>query len=249
MPNARIRAALLAELDGPTLVRRAVEEHGNFKESVFELERRPPDEAATDVVLEAYRTGAAPPWLAAVLLGRTRGDRGYEVARAILHDAPGLLAESYAGPAMARIRGEGAAEDLLDAMENATQGRSRAGAAYGLAVLQVEAHVDRILATYREGRLSFVTVAGVLADFPSAEPRFVEWLVGKDHQLEDLALAATFHVSAKAGGRLSGAFADAIEASLAARRIFVSESRREMFHERIERGRAAMGKRSAHRSG
>ena len=60
---------------------------------------------AEPAIVAAYRDGSAPPWLAAALLGQTRSARGYDVLSAILYEAPRLLAESYAGVAMAKVRG------------------------------------------------------------------------------------------------------------------------------------------------
>lgn len=77
--------------------------------------------------MTAYRKDRVPAWLVAYLLGCIRAARGYDVAREVLLAAPGLSAESYAGPAMARIAGTSAHDDLAGLMIDAHKLRARVG--------------------------------------------------------------------------------------------------------------------------
>ena len=63
-------------------------------------------------LIEAFRSGVAPPWLVACLLRYVRHPVGYDVAREILLTHPGLSAEVYAGDAMAIIGGDDAVPEL-----------------------------------------------------------------------------------------------------------------------------------------
>ncbi len=84
-------------MDAPDLVKTAIREDVSFKLVVAELKKRPPSKAAAETVIEAYRLGDTPPWLAAMLLGECRDKVGYATTREILLSAPRHLAESYAG--------------------------------------------------------------------------------------------------------------------------------------------------------
>src|SRR3712207_3109990 len=109
-----------AQLDGKPLTSYTTEElvaHAAaapwiFKDVSAELEKRPPDAPAAHHLIAAFQSGQAPAWLVAVLLGRVGHEVGYATAREILLSAPGSFAENYAGAALARIRREGALEDL-----------------------------------------------------------------------------------------------------------------------------------------
>ena len=127
------------------LVRLSVESNGMVKLVALELRRRPADAAATELVVALFRARQAPPWLAALLLGSVRGPEGYAVAREILLSAPGLLAESYAGPAMARILGRSSRPDLVAILCGDWPKRTCEGAANGLAELHDPEVVDDVL--------------------------------------------------------------------------------------------------------
>src|SRR5262245_8536078 len=90
------------------LIAKAVANHAFFKDVASELERLPPSRAAADAMANAFLAGTAPAWLTAHLLGCVRDKSSYALVREILLSAPGLLAESYAGPALARIGGASA---------------------------------------------------------------------------------------------------------------------------------------------
>lgn len=119
----------------PELIQGALEDHSSFKQVYFELERRRPSRAGAELLIEAHRRGDAPDYLAAALLGQCRHAIGYQTVRNILLSAPGYLAESYAGVALAKIAGQECLEDLIDIQQSAPHLKSREGAAYGLANL------------------------------------------------------------------------------------------------------------------
>lgn len=144
------------------LVDLAVAQHLHFKRVARELETRPPSPEGTRRLLDAYRRGAAPAWLTAHLLGCLRDDAGYEPLREILLLAPGLLAESYAGPAMARIRRDAAFLDLRQLMFDAPKVAGREGAAYGLAHLGSQQAGDAILDAALAVRIRITTAASLL---------------------------------------------------------------------------------------
>src|ERR1044071_1257895 len=84
----------------------------SFKAAAVALERLPPDEEAAATIVTAYQQDRVAPWLAALLIGAIRHEHGYPTALAILRRGAGQLSESYAGPAMAKIRGVEAFDDL-----------------------------------------------------------------------------------------------------------------------------------------
>lgn len=94
------------------IVDRVVANHASFKFAARDLEALAPDRSAVEALIGAWRSGTAPPWLVAHLLGCIGHDAGYAATREILLSAPGSLAESYAGVALAKIRGAGARADL-----------------------------------------------------------------------------------------------------------------------------------------
>src|SRR5579872_4446834 len=94
------------------LVIGALAETLSFNAVAVALKRLPPDQEAAATVVAAYQQDTVAPWLAALLIGAIRHERGYPTALAILRRGAGRLSESYAGPAMARIRGVDAFDDL-----------------------------------------------------------------------------------------------------------------------------------------
>lgn len=114
------------------LIDRAIRSEVSFKLVGIHLDDQTPDEDAARHLIAEHDSGAAQPWLAAYLLGCIGHDVGYDTEMRILEESPGLGAESYAGVAMVKIRGERAFDDLLQLMSDAPQRRGREGAAYGL---------------------------------------------------------------------------------------------------------------------
>ncbi|XXX82471.1 hypothetical protein WMF30_27330 [Sorangium sp. So ce134] len=158
------------------LVATALTDHGRFKHVAAELERRAPDADAASAVEQAYRAGEAPPWLAAYLLGCIGHEVGYATVREVLLTAPGLLAESYAGPALAKILGERALPDLCALLRDAPKQASREGAAYGLGHLKSPRAEEALLEAVTTGRIRWHTAAGILARIPIAARRLGELL-------------------------------------------------------------------------
>jgi hypothetical protein len=157
------RLATLASLSSVELVRRALDSRGEFKDILALLAERPADEAAAAFVVEAHAAGAAPPWWAAVLLGRLRVPSTYPQVREILVAGPGALAEAYAACAMARIAPERARHDLLELLEHGATRRVREGAAAGLAFLGDLELAPVVLAAWRRQRILRDCAAETLA--------------------------------------------------------------------------------------
>ncbi|MGK3991101.1 hypothetical protein WME99_49090 [Sorangium sp. So ce136] len=158
------------------LVATALADHRRFKHVAAELERRVPDADAASTLVQAYRVGEAPPWLAAYLLGCIGHEVGYATAREVLLTAPGLLAESYAGPALAKILGERALPDLCALLRDAPKQVSREGAACGLGRLGSPRAEEALLEAVTTGRIRWHIAAGVLARIPIAPRRLGELL-------------------------------------------------------------------------
>ena len=158
-----------------------------FKNVGAELQRRPPDESAARALVAAFRSGQAPPWMTAYLLGCIGDEAGYDTVREILLSAPGQLAESYAGEALARIRGERAFDDLRMLLQDAPKRVSRAGAASGLAQLASPDAATAILEAALSARIGYMTAGNVLTDLPVDAHRVVLLLSSDD--LRSLTLA------------------------------------------------------------
>lgn len=169
------------------LVATALVDHAMFKHVAAELERRVPDADAAGALIDAYRVGAAPPWLVAHLLGCIGHEVGYALVREILLSAPGTLAESYAGPALAKIRGEHALSDLCALLRDAPEQASREGAACGLARLRSPIAEAALLEAASAGRVRWLIAANVLAGIPIAPSRLRDLL--RSGEVEHLRLA------------------------------------------------------------
>ena len=152
--------------DAVELVESAISNHGCFKKAAQHLDALPSDPAAVEVLLGAFRIGDAPPWLTAHLLGCIGHKSGYAAAREILFAAPGMLAESYAGVALAKIGGRSALDDLTGIIREAPKRVSREGAAYGLGHLASRQAVVVLLAACREELIGWDTAGGILATLP-----------------------------------------------------------------------------------
>ncbi|KIG15310.1 hypothetical protein DB30_05737 [Enhygromyxa salina] len=144
------------------------------------LERRDPDGAAARLLSDAYARGQAPGWLVAVLLGGCRHMLGYQTVRAILLDAPGSLAESYAGPALVRIAGPAALDDLIEIQSNAPRRDARDGAAYGLGKLGSPEALDAVLAATMSRKIRWRTGAYILGNASPDEGLVLELLASGD---------------------------------------------------------------------
>lgn len=167
---------VLRGLDDVALVSHAIANELVFKRVHTELEARPASEAAARQMIDAYRRGEVAPWLTAALLGACRHAEGYDTLREILLAAPGQLAESYAGPAMARVRGEAALDDLLDLIMTAPKRISREGAAYGLQLFNTPDARVSVLEATRAKQIRRRTGAWILGKMEPDEGLVLELL-------------------------------------------------------------------------
>lgn len=143
--------------------RRAVENHAYFKKASENLLKLPTDESAAAYLIGAFEDELAPPWLTAHLLGCIGHESGYSTTRQILLDSLGMLSESYAGVALARIRGVDALLDLIELMNEAPKKIAREGAAYGLKELAGEQAIEALIRASRKGLIRWNQAGGILA--------------------------------------------------------------------------------------
>jgi hypothetical protein len=169
-------------LEAQDLVREALINHAVFKFSVIELEKRPPSRPAAEIVVNAFRNGDAPPWLAAVLLGACRDKVGYNTVREMLLSAPRIRAEGYAGVALAKIAGHDSLDDLINIMSNATDRHICEGAAFGLNSLGLPESAQALRKAALSGKMRPSTAAWMLArSFPN-EGEVLELLRSPDQK-------------------------------------------------------------------
>lgn len=181
---------VLAEVNGTAT--------GAWKLALLELKTFAPDAESAARVVRAYESGRCEPWCAASLLGAIGHPDGYATALSILWSAPGALAESYAGPALARMRGDEALSDLAAVLDDdSLPQRAHEGAALGLSTLSDSRADDVLLAAVDRGRVR-TSVAGAVAcerGIPSA--RLISWLRGTDSRRRNLAAWTVFHLAAQ----------------------------------------------------
>ena len=149
--------------DAQESLEKALDNHVHFKAASNQLLAAPPDEGQALRLVRAYEAGEAEPWFTAHLLGCIGHEAGYDTVLAILRSSPGALAESYAGVALTRIRGEAARVDLDRELVEGEKRQSREGAAYGLAALGGEAGGQPIVEAIRK-RLIRPQMGSVLDD-------------------------------------------------------------------------------------
>lgn len=218
---------------GVALVELAATKPTAFKQIGSELTRRSADPTAADALIDAYRSGRMPPWLAAYLLGCVRAPRGYAVAREVLLAAPGHLAESYAAAAMARIAGADAHDDLVDLMMAARRLRSREGAAHGLGDLGRAGTAALMLRAVQADRVRPRTAGVIVARLPDAVPLLLQWLGTDDDLIEQMAVHAAASLLASSAGSPDLTLARAIRRTLDAGRVKLAPRTREVLLERI----------------
>ncbi len=206
-----------------------------FKIAARSLEARPPDDEAGLVLVAAFEAGRAPAWLTAYYIGCVRARSGYETLRRILNDAPGLLAESYAGTAMVRVRGVEARDDLLEAMVRAPHQRGRDGAVYGLAALRDAALASPILRALTDGHVRLGAAAYALAELDGASDELILALRSASERTRAAAVQAVFHRSAMLGGLRHRALALAAREVMDAGTVGLSPRTLSMLRERIDR--------------
>lgn len=153
-----------SEAESLELVDLVIAHHPYMKRVGPELARRGPSEESAQHLLQHLRAGRVPPFLAAFLFGQIAHPIAYSAVLEILLAAHGMLAESYAGVALARILGQSAVPDLVRTMHSAEHQRSRDGAAWGLASLPLAS--ETAVAAYDAGlrrRIHDRTAAAVLS--------------------------------------------------------------------------------------
>lgn len=183
---------VLRTLSSCEIVERVAVHHLLFKVAGEVFQEREPDDASGIALVEAYRRGVAPAWMTAYLLGCLRAECGYNTVREILLAAPGRLAESYAGVAMARIRGSRARSDLVALMCSAVHLRSREGAAYGVGELRDPALVPVVYDGFRARRLRKHTAASIIRNLDVSTATVTAWLRSPDERDRSLGVEIAF---------------------------------------------------------
>jgi hypothetical protein len=122
----------------------------------------------------------------------------------ILREAPGALAESYAGVAAVRIAGTAAFDDLVQVMNDPENLHSREGAAYGLASSHDEAVAPHLVRALQEGRIRPSCGAATLAEVLSVTGTEA-YLRSGEVTVRQVALVAVFHALARRREDLSAA--------------------------------------------
>ena len=163
------------------LVELALERRMVFKFVGIELGSRAPDAGAARRLVSEYADGDAEPWMTAHLLGCIGHELGYATVVAILESAPGSLAESYAGPAMAKIRGVAAFDDLVRVMNASPKRRSREGAAYGLLRLQHPPAAAAVLEAASSGQIRY-SMGAALVDQPLDDADVTPLISGNERE-------------------------------------------------------------------
>ena len=168
----------------------------NWKGAAIALARLPPDEEAAGIVVDAYQEDRIEPWLAGLLLGAIRHERGYPTALAILRRGAGMGSESYAGSAMARMWGVKAFDDLVAVLrEPGLEHRVCEGAAYGLREIDDPRALQLVIEAFVQDRIRIDT-AGSIAACLASEAELLSYLASVEQRYRSLALHAFFYWSA-----------------------------------------------------
>lgn len=169
-----VELAELRAASSSAVVRRVLERVASFKHACAVLAERPPDPAASELLIAAYREGRAAAWLTACLLGRLRVPASAPVLLEILRTAPADI-EPYAGVALARVAGGAARDDLLDLLGGRHR-RCREAARHGLVELKDRTIVPDLIAGVRSDRITIRSAAHILArlDLPILD--VITWL-------------------------------------------------------------------------
>jgi len=171
------------------LIDAVVEDHASFKRVGPKLEAMPPDEAAAKRLIRAYKSESVPPWLTAYLLGCVGHAAGYKTAKQILLDNPGLSAESYAGVALAKIRGTEAYRDLKTIIFDDERPKVRRGAAHGLAHRRESDVIPVFIDAFRTKRLPHNDVSWHIAQCGPDDSTLVSLLSNSDGREQKLGCA------------------------------------------------------------
>jgi hypothetical protein len=218
----------LRTLSSREIVERVAANHLLFKAAGEVLQEREPDDAAGMALVQSYRGGVAPAWMTAHLLGCLRAECGYDTVREILLAAPGLLAESYAGVAMARIRGLRARSDLVALMGSAAHLQSREGAAYGVGILRDPALVPVVYDAFHSGSLRKLAAASIIRNLDVSTATVTAWLRSTDERDRSLGVEIAFFMEQIKSDQ---AFAQTVKAAL--NTVSLSPSRRKRIEEKL----------------
>jgi hypothetical protein len=205
-----------------------------FTVAAVALERLSPDEEAAAIVVDAYQQGRVEPWLAALLLGAIRHERGYPTALAILRRGARRSSEIYAGPAMAKIRGVEAFDDLAAVLREPGLGRrAYEGAAYGLGKIADPRVLVLVIEAFMRDRISIDT-AGSIAGDRGSEAVLLSYLASVEQRYRRFALHAFFSWSASRQPYPSQAARDAVlRAAAHPENVPFSHAMRAMLEERF----------------
>ncbi len=158
-----------------------------FKFASRELANRNPDQAAALRLVAAYERGEAEPWVVAHLLGQVGHRCGYQTVKDILITHHDRGAGSYAGPAMARIAGREALEDLRHLMFEAKHARVRRGAGHGLATFRDSMLIPDFVRALLQGRLPISDVTSHVIEANPGDETLLAWLEADEPRLCRLA--------------------------------------------------------------
>ncbi len=135
------------------LVDAAIKRKQSFKRVGIRLEELEADEHAAQRLISAFEDQECPAWLTAFLLGCIGHDSGYCTVKQILTTYDALSSQSYAGVAMAKIRGLEAYDDLRDVLFGDYTKRVYRAASYGLVRTSAPQLFGDLLAAYDRGHL------------------------------------------------------------------------------------------------
>lgn len=204
----------------------------DWKLALLELKTYAPDAACAAAVVHAYEHGQCEPWCAAALLEAIGHPDGYATALDILHLAPGSLAESYAGPALVRMRGPDALDDLAAILDDdRLPQRAHEGAAFGLAAMADPRADDVLLRAVDRGRIRTSIAGSVASERGIPAARLVSWLRGADSRRRNLAAWTVFHLAAQ--GPLLKELEIAMHAALADAPLPFTAAQRTALRERL----------------
>jgi len=131
------------------------------------------------------------------------------------------------------MKGIAAVPDLVEALYGAKRMRAREGAASGMCELGDESLVPVLLDATRRGRIRKDFAAHRIASFPHAEERLIEWFATDDKVLQEVALKASFSLSAS-GSIHNVLLAQAIDRALQPGVVPLAPRIRRMLEERIK---------------
>ena len=209
-----------------------------WKSAGLALEARVPDAACAHAIMTAYRSGRCEAWMAAWLLGANGHPDGYETVLAILRSGAGKGSESYAGVALAKMRGDDALPDLVAILDEPHHARwVHEGAAFGLGEIRDPRALEALLAAVDRGRVR-ESKAGFIAHEHGVTPiRLLAWLRGDDATRREIAAWAVLHWSANTAvaGPIPEDICRVLLGHIKAGRSPFNSEQREFMRERLSR--------------